>query len=200
MDGQTAGWDSITKAFEKQYPGQEPLHYGTLISWRLGGDNPLDGISVYDGGGFYHFVTLGFSELYEKEAENKEWSGYGFELTVKLKKAPGMEDELGCMAGILQAVARYVFQEGAAIGPYEYIYTGQREGMDSKGQSKLTGFITAPDEMGDLDTPNGRLEFVQLVGATDHELVAVQQKQYTVKQLLERLGHTLTDYSRDDIL
>jgi len=52
------------------YPDQpDPLHYGTLISWRLGGEDLLDGISIYDGGDFRHSLAYGFSELYEKETE-----------------------------------------------------------------------------------------------------------------------------------
>ena len=48
---ETAGWDAITRAFEKLYPEQtDPIHYAPIISWRLGGEDPLDGISVYDGG------------------------------------------------------------------------------------------------------------------------------------------------------
>ena len=43
------GWDSITKEFERIYPGQDnPKHYGTLISWELGGNEPLRGISIYE--------------------------------------------------------------------------------------------------------------------------------------------------------
>ena len=71
----SSGWDAISKAFDNLYPDQkEPCHFGTLISWQLGGNDPLDGISVYDGGDFYHFVTYGLSELYEKESENQEYS------------------------------------------------------------------------------------------------------------------------------
>ena len=89
----TRGWDAITKTFEKMYPGQEdPLHFAPLIPWRLGGNDPLQGISIYDGGDFWHFVSYGLSELYEKESEDPEWSGYGFEFTLKLKKA-GLVDE-----------------------------------------------------------------------------------------------------------
>ena len=65
---------------------KEPKHYGTLISWRLGGNDPLDDISVYDGGDYWHFVTFGLSELYEKETDNADISGYGMEFTFKLKK------------------------------------------------------------------------------------------------------------------
>ena len=66
-DVKANGWDSITNLCDKVYPNQEnPKHYGTLISWRLGGNNPLQGISVYDGGDYWHFITYGLSELYEK--------------------------------------------------------------------------------------------------------------------------------------
>lgn len=206
----TCGWDAITAAFRKLYPGQEdPLHFGTLISWRLGGNDPLNGVSVYDGGEFWHFVTFGFSELYEKEQENTEYSGYGFELTIKLKKTAGMEladkDQLaGCpeirgMVGILQSLARYSFEGGEIFRPYEYIYTGQESGMDPDGKSAITGFITVPDDAGEIDTPNGKVEFVQLVGASDKELKAIMDKQIRVKETVEKLGTVVTDYWRSEL-
>ena len=37
---------------------------------RADGNDPLDGISIYDGGDFWHFVTFGFSDLYEKHPED----------------------------------------------------------------------------------------------------------------------------------
>ena len=60
-------------------------------------------------------------------------------------------------------MARYVFEGNAYFKPLEYIYTGQETGMDSKGISKITGFITIPHEAGIIDTPNGKFEFVQLI-------------------------------------
>ena len=51
------GWDAIINEFEKLYPDQlEPRHYGTLISWRLGGKDPLEGISVYETEDYWHFI------------------------------------------------------------------------------------------------------------------------------------------------
>ena len=74
------GWDAITSECERVYPAQKnPKHYGTLISWQLGGKDPLDGISIYDGGDYWHFVTYGLSELYEKESDDKDISGYGID-------------------------------------------------------------------------------------------------------------------------
>ena len=199
----TRGWEAITEAFEKLYPGQEnPLHFGTLIPWQLGGNDPLRGISIYDGGDYWHFVSYGLSELYEKESEDPEWSGYGFEFTLKLKKK-GLADEdaeIKTICGIFQTLARLTFQNGEIFQPNEYIYTGQTEGMDNRQQSKLTGFITALDEAGEIITPNGKVQFVKLIGATDAELKALYEKKITVKEIAEKIGSDLTDYMRESVL
>lgn len=141
------GWDAITKAFDELYPCQTtPKHYAPIISMRLGGNDPLDGISVYDGGDYWHFVTYGFSELYEKECEDKEYSGYGMEMTLKLKKDAyeDEESEIKCVCGILQTFARLTFQKNEVFLPYEYIYTRQTDGIDAYRKSNITGFITVP--------------------------------------------------------
>ena len=41
------GWDAIDAVCERVFPGQEPPHYGTVIKYAVGGDDPIDGISVY---------------------------------------------------------------------------------------------------------------------------------------------------------
>lgn len=157
------GWDAIDKLCDKVYPNQKnPKHYGAMIKWRLGGNDPLDGISVYDGGDYWHFITYGLSELYEKESEDKEWSGYGMEFTLKLKKDhyENEEDEIRCICGILQSIARITFTQGELFNAYEYLYTGQTTGIDSKGTSNITGFITIPDDkFVEINTPNGKVRF-----------------------------------------
>ena len=161
------GWDAIDKLCDKVYPNQKnPKHYGAMIKWRLGGNDPLDGISVYDGGDYWHFITYGLSELYEKESEDKEWSGYGMELTLKLKKDhyENEEDEIRCICGILQSIARITFTQGELFNAYEYLYTGQTTGIDSKGTSNITGFITIPDDkFVEINTPNGKVILLNLL-------------------------------------
>ena len=197
------GWNAITEAFVKLYPGQDdPLHFGTLIPWQLGGNDPLRGISVYDGGDYFHFVSYGLSELYEKETNDPEWSGYGFEFTLKLKKT-GLADEdaeIKTVCGIFQALARLTFQNGEIFQSNEYIYTGQTTGIDNRQQSALTGFITALEEAGEILTPNGKVQFVKLIGATDAELKALYNKEITVKEIAEKIGSDLTDYTRASVL
>lgn len=80
----TIVWDMITQEAEKIYSGQtNPKHYASIIKWRFGGPDPLDRISIYEGIDYWHFVSYGLSELYDKESENKELSGYGMEFTFK---------------------------------------------------------------------------------------------------------------------
>lgn len=195
------GWDAITGAFEELYPGQEnPIHFGVLIPWRLGGPSPLQGVSAYDGGDYFHFVTYGLSDLYEKEGKDPEYSGYGYEFTLKLHKA-GLEDEmqeLRCVVGILQDLAKLTFEKGEQFFPNEYIYTGQTTGIDRTQHSKLTGFITAWDEVGTIDTPNGKVDFVKLIGATDAELRDIMDGKLRVAELAAQIGD-LTDYTRDSV-
>ncbi len=180
------GWGAIDEAFLRVYPGQEERkHFGTLIPWRLGGPDPLDGISVYDGGDCWHFVTYGLSELYEKESDDPKWSGFGMEFTMRLKKncCEDEEAEIRCVCGNFQNL----------------IYTGQKNGIDVRQMSALTGFITVPDTLvRGIDTPNGHVDFVEFIGATDAELLKIQSKETTVRELFEKIGD-MTDYSRKSL-
>ncbi len=200
------GWNAIEEAFLKVYPGQDkPKHWGVLIPWRLGGNDPLQGMSAYDGGDYWHCVTFGLSELWEKESEDKEYSGYGMEFTLRLKKgcynAEDEENELRCVFRNFQAIARMTFTNGELFLPWEWLYTGQKQGMDFRQVSKLTGFITLPDtKISAIDTPNGKVEFVEFVGAADAELVRIQNKELDVKELYEKLGSDITDYDRESIV
>lgn len=198
------GWDAITNECKRVYKNQDnPIHYGTLISWDLGGDDPLEGISVYEGEKYYHFVTYGLTELYEKSSSNKDISGYGMEFTYKLKKGcyENLELEIKSMCKIFQQIARITFLNGEIFNEFEYLYTGQKEGLDVRSISKITGFITVLDEtFNSIDTENGKVKFVEFIGVTDSELKAILNKEITVKELYSKLNSDVTDYNRDSIV
>lgn len=197
------GWESIEAEFLRLYPTQmNPKHYGVLVKRRFGGPDPLDGISVYDAGSYWHFVTFGLSELYEKTSSNKEISGNGLEFTFKLKKGSyeDEEKEIRTICGVLQDVAKMIVDAGEVFKANEYIYTGQTTGIDSQGKSKITGFITVLDESTNvLFTPNGRVEFLELVGVTNNELKAIIDKKINVRELYQEIGTDVTDYNREEI-
>ena len=142
------------------------------------------------------------SELYEKESENKELSGYGYEMTLKLKKYKfeDEEAEIKNICGILQSIARITFNKGEIFLPDEFIYTGQQVGMDAKQKSNITGFITISDtSVNTIDTPNGRVEVLELIGMTDAELKTLSNKA-SVMDIYSKLGSDLTDYRRASIV
>ena len=65
-----AGFDAISRKMNELYPKQEGIFYGTIIPYILGGNDPLDGVEVWkseQGTPHWHYVTYGFTELYEKE-------------------------------------------------------------------------------------------------------------------------------------
>ena len=203
-DIQAPGWDAIENAAKRIYPNQDnPKHYATLIKWKFGGPDPLDGISVYDAEDYWHFVTYGLSELYEKESDVKEWSGYGMEFTFKLKKGcyTDEEKEIKCICGLLQQIAKITFTSGEIFNAYEYLYTGQTEGIDVRQISNITGFITIPDtKFSTLDTENGRVDFVEFIGVTNNELLALKNKELDVIALYNKLDSDVTDYNRKSVI
>lgn len=199
------GWKAIENAFTEVYPNQDnPLHYYTIIPYSLGGNSPLDGISVYDGGDYWHFVTFGLTELYEKETDCPDYSGYGMEFTLRLKKdcydKNDEENEIKCIIGILQQIAKITFETGELFEENEYIYTGQKTGIDFNQKSLLTGFITISDtKVKSIDTPNGKVDFIEFIGATDNELVSLKNKELTVQELYRMIGSDITDYKRKSV-
>ena len=42
MSEKTEGFDTIADVMKKQYPDQKSFYYGTLLPYRLGGNDPLD--------------------------------------------------------------------------------------------------------------------------------------------------------------
>lgn len=171
------GWKAIDSRVEPLYPGQEPRHWGTLIRYCLGGPDPLDGISAYraeDPVPHWHFVTYGFSELYAKESDDPAVSGFGFELTMRLARAADATEPPTWAVNFLQNLARYVFGSGNAFKPGDH--------MDLNGPISLsepTGIvaigIASDPQLPGVDTPNGRLEFLQVVGLTADEFSAAKR-------------------------
>lgn len=125
------------------------------------------------------------------------------EFTFKLKKdsCENEEDEIQCVCGILQSIARITFSNGEAFRTFESLYTGQAQGIDFNRKSNITGFITVPDDkFCEIETQNGKVSFVEFVGATDSELKAVQSKEIRVRELYAKIGSDITSYSRASVI
>lgn len=159
------GWDAIDAACNALYPDQlEPLHYPITPHPPLG-TGLVYGISAYRAKGpptHWHYVTYGFSDLYEKENPNPDVSGYGFELTLRL--ARGRERTPPNWAlGFLNNLSIYVRRSGNGFGSGHML---NLNGPICLGADTLIRAIalTADPQLGTIETPNGRVVFLQVVG------------------------------------
>ncbi|MGG4033209.1 suppressor of fused domain protein [Paenibacillus cisolokensis] len=203
-EANAAGWDAIERAMSKIYGDQEPKHYGTLIPYMLGGRDPLDGISAYKAERPYphwHFVTFGFSELYDKESDDPERSGYGFELTFRLARGETEEEPPAWAMNLLQNMGRYVFKSGNVFRNGDYLDANGPICLGADTKLTALAFVRDP-ELPALDTPNGQVEFLQMVGITGCELEAMQT--WNTLGMLnvceEHMPRYITDLSRDSFM
>lgn len=179
------GWAAIDGALEQIYPGAESVHLGTIVKWRLGGPDPLDGVRVYQRDDHWHYVSYGMSELYEKETQFAEISGWGFEFTFRAARAPGEEQAPVWAVNMLQNLARYVYTTGNFFAPGHYMtLNGPINVDDHDSLIRNVAFCVDP-ELGEIGTPHGRLTFLQVVGLTEAEYEAAQA--WNTEQLLETL-------------
>ncbi|MBT2207323.1 MULTISPECIES: suppressor of fused domain protein [Actinomadura] len=175
---ESPGWDAIDAALRPLYGDTAPYHLGTVHKWSLGGPDPLDGISVYPRAEpvpHWHFVSYGMSELYEKESEDPDESGWGFEFTFRLVRDPAEETPPVWAANLLQNLGRYVFNSGNWFEPGHHMsvngpIAAEREDSDIRA----VGFVLDP-ELGEIATPHGSVKFLQVVGLATEEYEAVRQ-------------------------
>ncbi|KAH8257893.1 hypothetical protein KR038_002774 [Drosophila bunnanda] len=188
------GLKAIIDHLSQVYPEQRnPLQVTTLLKYWLGGQDPLDYISMYNYPGdpernippHWHYISFGLSDLHGDERvhlreEESTRSGMGFELTFRLAKT---EAELRQQiespekpqrpptwpANLLQAIGRYCFQTGNGLCFGDNI--PWCKSLDGSENSKLQSLLVAQDpQLGCIETPFGTVDFCQIVGVFENEL------------------------------
>lgn len=171
-----SGWKFIEKSLAKIYKDLDPYHYGTVQKYNEGGTDPLDGISVYRNLQplHWHYITYGFTELYEKESDSADISGWGFELTFRLLSETNEDAPPQWPIMFLQKLAHYVFNTGEAFDEGHYISIG---GPIVKSQNTLIDSLvfTQDPQLPPINTANGHLIFLQAIGITTQELEFINQ-------------------------
>lgn len=198
------GWDAIDDALAQLYGPLEPKHYGTTVKYMMGGPDPLDGISAYpvdEPGPHWHFVTYGLTELYDKESSRADVSGFGFELTLRLAREQSEMDPPAFALNFLQNLARYVFDSGQGFSPGHTMDLNGPIALGRATEIAAVCFVADPD-LPVIETPHGRVEFIQIVGVTRDELMAAKawQKSSFLEVLSRRFPKLVTDLGRVSIL
>ncbi len=188
-DDQAApGWDAIDAALNGLYPGVEPRHVGYMPPAAF--SNNLQGCSAYQAAGHWHYVTYGLSELYTPGAEDDpEWSGWGFELTLRVARG-GEAEAPGWPFTMLNQLANFINAQSVLVTDGHRMDLRQpvtgyphTDGSDTA----LTVFaFTVDPQLGTIDTPNGRVVFYQAVGVTAEEKARMQES--STRHVLDQLA------------
>lgn len=192
------GWLEIDKVVEGIYGDQKPRHYAPPVHYMLGGEDPLDGVSIYDSQKdmFHrHLVSYGMSELYyNEEAAGGEFSKWGFEFTFRLKPFAEDGDDPTWVVNLMNNLARYVIKSGKWFEEYHVIPANGPIRMNSTAEINIVGvaFVSDP-ELGKIQTPHGEVSFLQMVGLTANEMNRITSASSAydeVKKVLDEMKTT----------
>ncbi|MDE6712879.1 MAG: suppressor of fused domain protein [Lachnospiraceae bacterium] len=180
------GWQAIDDAFEKLYSGQQPDHFGTLITSRaiFGGEEYLDGFSIYTSPkGYKHLVTYGMTVLYgDEEAFGGEWNGWGYEMTMKLRE----DSTENCKWAIdmMSNLARYTYKTERFFEPNQYV-KGNGTSLHIGEDSMITALLVVNDTEAEPQmSVYGKTEFMQLIGITESEIQAIIEDRSNIEKLI----------------
>lgn len=184
------GLEAIYNACRRQYHDQpNPLQVTALVKYWLGGPDPLDYISMYSNPGdenrgippHWHYISYGLSDLHGdgrvhdhtfRMNGNEGPSGFGFELTFRLKREQGETNPPTWPATLMQALARYVFQTENVLYSGDHVpWNMPLDGSESRVQHML---MAEDAQLLPISTPFGSVNFVQIVGVCEEELRAAQ--------------------------
>lgn len=180
------GLETLYAACRHIYSDQpNPLQVTALVKYWLGGPDPLDYISMYSNPGnpaadiapHWHYVSFGLSDLHgdgrvHNVSDNEGVSGYGFELTFRLKREPEEKVPPTWPAAIMQALAKYVFQSDNMLCAGDHVsWHCPLDNSESRIQHML---MFEDPQLGAVQTPFGPVTFIQIVGVCVEELQAAQ--------------------------
>jgi hypothetical protein len=176
-----------------------------MIKYCIGGPDPLDGISLYENTEprpHYHLISYGLSDLYKKsEGTDPGISGWGYEFTMRVAMDPDSNEPPYWAINLMQNLARATFEGGSIFGPLHSIDCNGPIRQGSSTMLSAVMFVVDP-ELGEIETPHGKLQFLQLVGITADELRT--KNMWDANRIVELLSRNnplkITDLARRSIL
>ena len=196
----TVGWDAIENELKKVYGDQKAMHYSPEVYYSLGGNDPLDGLSIYynKSTNHYHYVTYGFTELYDKESEILGQSGWGFELTFRLKANKEDGDYPTWPLNLLKNIALTTFNDEILFDEYHTLNSGP---LRESRETEITGILFVKDpQLTEQESQNGKFKFLQIVGLTEEEYSGITSKAIDRREFISNLSKSnpllITDIDR----
>lgn len=168
---QAIGALSIENRLKQVYGNLEPRFYSPQVMSFQGGEEPIDGVAVFDVNGYHHLVSYGMSHLYySEESAGAEFSKWGFEFSFRVK--PVKEDEGEDPFWVIQLMnnlGRFVNETKVWFEEYQFLPLGGPIRAESNTDIVGIAFIK-DDDLDEIDTPNGKVIFLQIVGLNSQQL------------------------------
>jgi hypothetical protein len=183
------GLDAITRKEREIYQDQEPVHWSPAVPYELGGEDPLTTVDCFESEKqqpHFHYVTLGFTNLfYDERFAEDVVNGYGFELTFRYAPLRGDLFRPEWPVQILQTLARYVFKTNKVFEEYQRLSANGPIRVET--DTDITAFVFYTDpEFNEIETPHGRIKFLQLFGITTQEYQDLKSGKYDAATLIQR--------------
>lgn len=179
-DESAPGWEAIDAAIKPLVGKANPVHWGTGTS--LPDQGGLWGVSGYERGDHWFYITYGLSELFGKVSDDLSTSGWGEELTMRLLRG-GANAVPDWPAKLLARLGEIVYQRAAPFLP------GGRMLIPDHPADVPPAVCWAPDpELPAIETPHGRLVFVATVGVD--EATMQRMRSSTTDQVLDAIRET----------
>jgi hypothetical protein len=171
MSDALPGLDALLDAVSALNPGVTPVHAKIGLGLPLG--SALEGVAAYPAPGHWLFVGYGLTELGEKETDEPDYSGSGFEFTLRLRRDPTETVPPQWPMRVLAALSQQVW-DGTPYELGDWIITPDALGGDPSMAGQTSLAVVADVQLPRLDTPNGAVFLFQLVPLTAAEAAAVQ--------------------------
>ncbi len=172
-----SGADALLASFDALYQGRQPRQYDNPNPRSRGGEDPLDSICVWQRAEplpHWHYVSMGLSDLHGRHARAPAVSGFGFELSFRLAAGPGASEPPLWPMLLMQSLARYVVKTGNAFHHGHHVDINGPISLGSPTHLCALGFAF-DQEMPAIETPNGHVAFLQMIGLTMDEGRVAQQ-------------------------
>lgn len=199
------GWQALDIRFSSIYPDTTPHQFTSPSPYDLESAYPLPAITVWEAPAsgsrpaFWHYLSYGLSELFEKTTDDAEHSGLGFELTFALPRSPDEERPPNWGLSLMQGLAAPLLKGELQVDTGSLIALGRPiTGANAQGDTP-SGCILVPDPVGGiLPGPFGRVLFLRLLGLCQDELELCRDLELAPKiDLMAELSpHAITDPNR----
>ncbi|EIT86237.1 BtrU protein [Fictibacillus macauensis ZFHKF-1] len=158
---------------EAFYKEHQPNHCEPAKAYYFNPGDPLEMMAAYESHEpmpHWHYVSYGLSK---HNLTNEKESTIHFELTIRLKKVPGVTEPPNWVPAVFHSIAEYVLVLGRPLkhGTWISDIDATFDALDSN----LVGLVCNEDpDLGRVQTEHGVTTFLQLTGITADEMEAMQ--------------------------